>query len=115
MHLESRHKVKHIYEFACEYLRDWFPKLPSYEALINRIYRLCEVFKALSETILSDFIPDDCDQQKNLIDSMPVITCLGKRIPKVATEIIDKGYCSTKSIYYHGLKLHAFGLYHKGF
>jgi hypothetical protein len=115
MHLESRHNVKHIHEFASEYLRDWFPKLPSYEAFTTRINRLCEVFRALSETILTDFIPVDCDQEKNLIDSMPVIICSGKRIPKVATEIIDKGFCSTKGMYYHGLKLHALGFYHKGF
>lgn len=31
MHLEYRHKVKDIHRFDSEYLRDWFPKLPSYE------------------------------------------------------------------------------------
>ena len=45
---------------------------------------------------------------------MPVITCSGKRTPKVAKEITDKGYCSTKGIYYYGLKLHALASYHKG-
>ena len=40
---------------------------------------------------------------------MPIITCLGKRLGKVAREITDKGYCSTKGIYYYGLKLHLLG------
>jgi hypothetical protein len=114
MHLESRLKVKHIHEFASEYLRDWFPKLPSYEAFTNRINRLCEVFRVLSETVLTEFIPKDCNQEISLVDSMPVITCSGKRISKVAKEITDKGFCSTKGIYYHGLKLHGLGFYRKG-
>lgn len=38
---------------------------------------------------------------------MPIITCAGKnKTGKVATEIATKGYCSTKDIYYFGLKLH---------
>ncbi len=38
---------------------------------------------------------------------MPIITCSGKRNGKVAKELTDKGYCSTKSLYYYGVKLHA--------
>jgi hypothetical protein len=40
---------------------------------------------------------------------MPIITCSGKRSGKVAPEITDKDYCSTKSMYYYGVKLHALG------
>jgi hypothetical protein len=36
---------------------------------------------------------------------MPIVTCSGK----VASEITDKGYCATNSMYYYGLKLHALG------
>ena len=36
---------------------------------------------------------------------MPIITCCGRnRTGKVARDIADKGYCSTKNLYYHGLK-----------
>ena len=38
---------------------------------------------------------------------MPIITCSGKRSGKVANDLTDKGYCSTKSLYYFGVKLHA--------
>ena len=38
---------------------------------------------------------------------MSIISCSGKRSAKVAKDIIDKGYCSTKSMYYYGVKLHA--------
>lgn len=114
MRFERHFIIKHIHEFASEYLRDWFPKLPSYEAFNSRLNRLSEVFRVLSETILTDFVPCDSSPTIKLIDSMPIITCSGKRTPKVAKEITDKGYCSSKGMYYHGLKLHALGRLHKG-
>jgi hypothetical protein len=43
------------------------------------------------------------------MDSMPIITCLGKRSGRVAKELTDKGFCSTKGIYYYGLKMHLLG------
>ncbi|MFV8327775.1 transposase [Flavobacterium sp. ZS1P14] len=38
---------------------------------------------------------------------MPIITCSGKRLGKVAKDLTDKGYCSTKSLYYFEVKFHA--------
>jgi hypothetical protein len=52
-------------------------------------------------------MPSDCNEDQSLLYSMPIITCSGKREGKVAREITDKGFCSTKGIYYYGLKLHA--------
>jgi hypothetical protein len=45
---------------------------------------------------------------------MPVITCSGKRNGKVAREVVDKGYCSIKSLYYYGVKLHLLATRVKG-
>jgi hypothetical protein len=114
MQVEQRFKVKHIYEFASEHLRSWFPKLPSYVAFDKRINRLNEVFRAITGSILTTYAPKDCDRGISLVDSMPIISCSGKRKPKVALEITDKGYCSTKSMYYYGLKLHALAYRNKG-
>jgi hypothetical protein len=104
---EQRFKLKQIYCFANDYLRSWFPCLGSYAAFNNRINRLSEAFKQLTESLVSEFQPEDCCLKQSLLDSMPIITCSGKRSGKVAQELTDKGYCSTKSIYYYGLKLHA--------
>jgi hypothetical protein len=104
---EQRFKVKQIHRFANEYLRSWFPALGTYQSFNNRINRLSEAFKNLVGPLLMKFMPEDCCLDQSLLDSMPIITCSGKRIPKVATEIVDKGRCSSKGIYYHGLKLHA--------
>jgi hypothetical protein len=107
MHIEHRLKIKYIYEYAKDYLHSWFPLLPTYEAFIMRINRLSEAFRYLSELLLSGYLPDDCQLNTSLMDSLPIITCSGKRSPAVAKEITDKGFCSTKSMYYYGLKLHA--------
>jgi hypothetical protein len=42
-----------------------------------------------------------------LTDNFPVITCAGKnRTPKVATDLVSKGYCAAKNLYFYGLRLH---------
>ena len=107
MHFEQKIKIKQIHDFANEYLLSWFPRLPGYVAFTQRINRLSEAFKHLAGTLLKDNCPLECNLNSSLLDSMPIITCSGKRNGAVAREITDKGYCSTKSMYYYGLKLHA--------
>ena len=114
IHQEERFKCKQIYRFADTYLRSWFPKLPSYAAFNNRINRLSEAFTHLVRSLLAEFVPKDCSKEFSLLDSLPIITCSGKRAGKVATELTDKGYCSTKRMYYYGSKLHVLAFYHKG-
>jgi hypothetical protein len=111
---EQRFKVKQIHRFANEYLRSWFPNLGSYKAFNNRLNRLSEAFKGLLEPLLYEYRPIDCCLNQSLIDSLPIITCSGRRSPKVATEITDKGICSSKGMYYYGLKLHAMGYRREG-
>lgn len=109
MHHEGHTKIKQIHRFALEYLISWFPKLGSYQAFNNRLNKLGGAFTRLVEILLADFQPGDCCLNQSLLDSMPIITCSGKRSGKVAREIADKGFCSTKGIYYYGLKLHLLG------
>jgi len=104
---QQYYQIKQIYKFADEYMRSWFPKLPSYAAFNNRLNRLSEALRVLAIGLFTSFVPDDCDLQISLTDSMPIVTCKGKnRKAKVAVEVVDKGYCSTKNMYYYGLKLH---------
>ena len=106
---EQRFKVKQIYEFADEHLRSWFPKLPSYSAFDNRLNKLSEAFAQMIGHLIKEFMPKDCIKGTSILDSMPIITCSGRRKGKVAESITDKGYCSTKGIYYYGIKVHALG------
>lgn len=58
---------------------------------------------------------DDCNEDTLIVDSMPIMICCGRnRKGKVAREIADKGYRSTKNQYYHGLKMHLVGYKRKG-
>jgi len=109
MHQQGHFSVKHIHRYASEHLMSWFPKLGSYQAFDNRLNRLTGAFSGLVEILLDDYRPEDCCLNQSLLDSMPIITCSGKRTGKVAREITDKGYCSTKSMFYYGLKMHLLG------
>ncbi|MGC3977504.1 MAG: transposase [Paludibacteraceae bacterium] len=65
--------------------------------------------------MLENYAPADCSPDVSLIDSFPIVTCKGRnRKGKVAREIADKGYCSTKNMHYYGLKLHNLGFRRKG-
>lgn len=111
---QRRFKIKEIYDFADNYLRSWFPLLKSYVAFNKRVNRLAGTFTALCSLVIEQSTPDNRSQLIRIVDSMPIITCSGKRRSKVAPEIADKGYCSTKSLYYYGVKLHLLSSQVKG-
>ena len=112
---ERRFRVKDIYGYIERHWLDCFPDLPSYSAYNARLNRLAPVFSVLSELLLNKY-SDSMNHQTmiSLTDSMPIITCSGSRAGKVANELCDKGYNSTKKMYYYGLKLHGVGFHRKG-
>jgi len=57
--------------------------------------------------LLSNNCPDDYQPDTSLVDSLPNIKSSGKRPNAVTKELTDKGFCSTKNMYCHGLKLNA--------
>jgi len=109
VHCQGAFKIKQIHGFARDYLLSWFPDLGSYQAFANRLNRLSGAFGALAGQVLAENRPADCSPDISLMDSMPIVTCKGSRAGKVAREITDKGYCSSKKMWYFGLKLHALG------
>ena len=111
---EQRFKVKQIHRLANEYLRSWFPSLGSYSAFNNRLNNLSEAFRILMSILISENQPADCNFKQSVLDSMPIITCSGKRNGLVAQELTDKTYCSTKNLWYYGLKLHVLGFSNLG-
>lgn len=107
--------IKEIHTFTKEYLLSWFPNLPSYQTFNYRLNLMSEAISFLVKHLITFFKPEDCDSMTSIIDSMPIITCAGKnKTGKVATEIATKGYCSTKNMYYFGLKLHTIAFQRKG-
>lgn len=108
-------RLKEIHKFAKEYLLAWFPGLVSYQTFVYRLNRMAGAIEELLKHLIVSYKPEDCDEDTLIVDSMPIMTCCGRnRKGKVAREIADKGYCSTKNQYYHGLKLHFVGYRRKG-
>lgn len=108
-------RLKEIHKFAKEYLLDWFPGLISYQTFVYRLNRMVGAMTELLKQLTSSYKPDGCDEDTLIVDSMPIMTCAGRnRTGKVAPEIADKGYCSTKNQYYYGMKLHLVGMRVKG-
>lgn len=105
MLFEEKYKIKSIWRHATIYLRSWFPALPSYQAFNARLNRLAGVFPGLAEYFLSK-VDRETSEEISLMDSLPIMLCSAKRKAKVARDLSDKGYCSTKGTHYYGVKLH---------
>ena len=108
-------QIKQMHSFAKDYLSDWFPGIVSYQTFNYRLNRMSGAIGKLLEHTLLSFRPSDCDDDTMIVDSMPIISACGRnRTGKVARGIATKGYCSTKNMYYYGLKLHVMGCRRKG-
>lgn len=110
--MEHRTTVKDIHRHTKNHLLDWFPMVPKYEAFNARLTFLCAAFEHLLP-LLERMIPyHEVIADVRLIDSMPIIVAKNSRsrTAKVAPEICDQGYCSSKDLHYYGVKLHGFAL-----
>lgn len=111
--LESK---KAIHGYADRHLRSWFPELPKYEAFSRRVNELGECFRYLTIMVNSNVLWRHSDfhtaRPEFLGDSVPIVMAKGVRSTKakVAKEIANLGYCATKKMNYHGLKLHNLNL-----
>lgn len=108
--LNNHYQQRKIYDYIANHWRDCFPALPTYQAFNNRLNNLAAHFAVITDLLLSEkhrFL-DLTETEDSLIDSFPVMLKRGKNAisGRVAPEIADFGYCSSKDIYYHGVKLH---------
>ena len=106
---QRRFEQKTIYEYTKNHLLEWFPKLPSYQAFSNRLNRLAPAFQALAEIWLRAIGADWNEQREYIVDSCPIILAKGPRSGhgKVASELCEKSYNSSRKEWYYGMKLHA--------
>ena len=114
---EKRQRIKDIHDCIDTHYKDWFPQLPTYETFNRRLNRLNPAFPAFLSGLVSKWQQKALDSQEFkflLTDSMPIITCAGNREGKVARAITEKGYNSTKKMYFYGVKLHALSIGEKG-
>lgn len=112
---ERKLRIKDIHKYIRHHWLDCFPALPSYAAYNARLNRLTSVFPVLVQRLIDRCAKGfDNELVISLTDSMPIITCSGKRQGKVARELCDKGYNSTKRMHFFGLKLHGIGFARPG-
>lgn len=106
---QRRFEQKAIYDYTQNHLLEWFPKLPSYQAFSERLNRLAPAFQALAEYWLSVIGVDLGEQLDYIVDSCPIILAKGPRsgYAKVASELCEKSYNSSRKEWYYGIKLHA--------
>ena len=106
---QRRFEQTTIYNYTKNHLLEWFPKLPSYQAFSDRLNRLAPAFQALAEIWLSVIGVDISEDMEYIVDSCPIILAKGPRSGqgKVARELCEKSYNSSRKEWYYGIKLHA--------
>jgi len=99
--------VMQIYDFTKQYYSEWFPLLPKYHAFNYRVCMLSEIITEIAGHAINNG-GIRLYQTSYVMDSMPIVVASQKRSgrAKAASGFCDKGYCSSKSMYYHGVKLH---------
>lgn len=106
----NQHNKQEIYDYIKRHWADWFPDLPTYQAFNNRLNNLSASFAVIAECLLQAKLlaPDENLSADSLVDSFPVMMARGKKSKacRTASEVADFGYCSSKDIYYWGVKLH---------
>lgn len=107
--LQRLFQVKDIHRYTHEHWCSWFPTVPKYEGYNHRLTRLASVLPHLLEHLQERLPEKNIVHEVMLIDSMPIMLARASRSESatVAREIADKGYCASKDMYYHGIKLHA--------
>jgi hypothetical protein len=107
--LQRSFTVKDSYDYIINHWLEWFPCLPSYQAYNKRLNDLYWQFEIIAKQLMNHLCYRDCYPDVSLADSLPIILSKRPHQAKVALQVADKGYCSTKNLYYHGLKLHFLG------
>ena len=99
---------KAIYDNAKNYLQDYFPHLPSYQAFCRRLNWLANAFRALAEIFSEHMIGKLLKAANCVIDSCPIMLAVNSRSNrgKVAKEECNMTRNSTRNQWYYGVKLH---------
>lgn len=107
-HWQGHFTQRRIYDYAAGHWRAWFPALPSYQAFNRRLNRLSAAFALVLQDCLARGAAELDSGSDRLLDSLPVMLAKGSRgdAAKVARGLAAKGYCASKRLYYHGVKLH---------
>lgn len=115
-HMQGFHPQRRIYDYARQHWLAWFPALPSYQAFNRRLNQLVPAFERLIGEALREPVAELAEQADRLIDSFPIMLAKWPRCgaARVAAQVADRGFCSSKRSYYYGVKLHVIALRRMG-
>jgi hypothetical protein len=107
-HWQGRFEKKAIYDLIKDYWHAYFPKLPAYQTFVARLKPLEPTFQALGAELQARLRQQARRGADQVIDSMPVMLARGGQAysAKVAREIAAVGYCASKKMFFHGVRLH---------
>lgn len=107
-HLQGLFEKKAIHRLIDKYWRHYFPKLPSYQSFVARLNLLEQTFQTIGGYLQHMLEANREPEIDRIIDSMPVMLAAGGHAytARVAREVADRGYCASKKIYFHGVRLH---------
>ena len=79
--------------------------LPDYAVFVHRVNRLHEAFRQFIADLQACQVTEE-DEDVYVMDSFPIMLAQQNHAyrAKVAQEVASRGYCSTKKLYYHGVK-----------
>jgi hypothetical protein len=100
-------RLKDIHGYAQDHLIDWFPNLPGYAAFVHRVNKLHTAFMELTNQLQAAKVMKE-DEAVYLADSFPIALARANHAytAKVAPELANRGYCSTKHLHFHGVRVH---------
>jgi len=107
-HLQGLFEKKAIHKLIDKYWRHYFPNLPAYQTFVARLNLLEQTFQTiggyLQQMLEENFVPEI----DRIIDSLPVMLARGGHAytARVARDVADRGFCASKKIYFHGVRLH---------
>jgi hypothetical protein len=108
-HLQQRFSKQAMHDLIRDYWLEYFPKLPAYQTFVARLNQLEPTFQALGAQLQAHLQAQQAVECDQVIDSMPIALARGGHAyrAKVARETADVGYCASKKLFFHGVKLHA--------
>ena len=101
--IRGRETTKAIHEYTEDHFPSGFPICPV-GGYVQRLNQLSAAFAPLTETAIAEVDSDAVAQTLRIADSFPVMMAKEARSSqaKVAPQIADKGYCSSKDMRIRG-------------
>jgi hypothetical protein len=107
-HLEGCFEKKKMHRLILKYWLDWFPRLPSYQTFVLRINRLEQTFQTFGAVLSGALAATHTPEFDHLVDSLPIMLAQHGHSyrARVGREVADIGFCATKKMRFHGVRLH---------